>query len=251
MEYVPAATSTASASTGRPSMASNRRPASRTSSTLRVLSFWHPAPLMRTSSFMLAPSGSLLGVLLAPGVQRVVNRESAGQTLLVAQFECMETLGDGLEPRRLRRSVFFTLDVGAMDDFCQVREGRLLQIEFADQHLERAQTVVVGELQLWIPRHVEWHRFFPGRDPQDLALRRKHELCLWVNEAPNQPGAGDSVHFHVVTRNPFHREAPLLNSRHSKVENQSSWGAASHLSRVANHKPRVTSQRLSLRRSIE
>src|SRR6266849_6698830 len=104
MEYVPVATSTASASTGRPSRVSNRRPASRTSSTLRVFGFWLPAQLMRTSSFMLTPSRSLLGVLLAPGVQRVVNRESAGQTLLVAQIERMETLGDGLEPRRLRRS---------------------------------------------------------------------------------------------------------------------------------------------------
>src|SRR5713101_6338619 len=123
MEYVPAATSTASASTGRPSRASNRRPASRNSSTLRVLGFWLPAPLMRTSSFMLTRSGSLLGVLLAPGVERVVNRESAGQTLLVAQFECMETLGVGLQPRRLLRTVFFALASCARDVLCYVARG--------------------------------------------------------------------------------------------------------------------------------
>src|SRR5712692_10551682 len=123
----------ASAPMGRPSSVIRRRLPSRSSSTVRVFSPCSPGLPMRTSSVIVSrPPGSVFGVLLAPGVECVIDGKAVGQAPLVAQFEQGKALGNGLQPRRFRRGVLFTADVGPVDNLRQVQERGLFQPKFAD-----------------------------------------------------------------------------------------------------------------------
>jgi hypothetical protein len=118
----------------------------------------------------------------------------------------------GLEPWRFGGGVLLAADVGAVNDARQAMERRVLELAFADQHLEGTQAVVVGKLQLRVAGHIERHRFVLRGQGQHLLLGNEQELCLRINEAPDEPRASHAIHFDVFSRNPLHGSSPCCNS---------------------------------------
>src|SRR5439155_18447641 len=124
---------------------------------------------------------------LEVGVQRIEHRRALcepGLVLLVshgnARDQTVET--EGFRPGELR-----VLEVDVVDDLAQAPKGGLFQTEMAEQHLERAEVPVVGELRL---EHVETQLAGPRRV---LMAQDELEPRFRVDEAPDEPRAGDPV----------------------------------------------------------
>src|SRR6266566_1755464 len=82
-------------------------------------------------------------LVLAPGVERVVNRQRQLKLAVVTQVEQVEAFGDREQAARLRGRVAVVGDIGAVHDPRQKLQRRLVEFVFLEQHLERAEPVVV------------------------------------------------------------------------------------------------------------
>src|SRR3989442_742678 len=81
--------------------------------------------LARLTSAGLAGAGDLV---LAPGVERVVDRQRELELAVVAEVEQVEALGDREQAARLRRRVAFVRDVGAVHDPGQQLHRRVVEL---------------------------------------------------------------------------------------------------------------------------
>src|SRR5439155_12310276 len=126
----------------------------------------------------------------APGVQRVVERQLELQQSPVIGLDVAEALRDGQQAGRLRRGVLFAGDVGAVDDLRHAAHGRIRDVERLDQDLEGALPVAVRELGAG---RVEGARSVQRRVVEDLVGRDVDDLGVSIDEAADQPRAGDPV----------------------------------------------------------
>src|SRR5206468_6519500 len=97
-------------------------------------------------------SGALAGachLVLAPGVERVVDRQRQLELAVVTEVQEVEALGDRKQAARLRRRVAIVGDIGAVHDPRQKLQRRLVELVLLEQHLERAEPVSVRVLGIW------------------------------------------------------------------------------------------------------
>src|SRR5438094_5743436 len=87
-------------------------------------------------------------LVLAPGVERVVDRQRQLELAVVTEVQEVEALGDRKQAARLRRRVAIVGDIGAVHDPRQKLQRRLVELVFLQQHLERAESVAVRVLSV-------------------------------------------------------------------------------------------------------
>ena len=85
-------------------------------------------------------------LVLAPGVERVVDGQRELELAVVAEVEQVEAFGDREQSARLRRRVAIVGDVGAVHDPREQLQRRVVELVLLDEHLERAEPVAVGVL---------------------------------------------------------------------------------------------------------
>src|SRR5438128_4816440 len=155
-------------------------------------------------------SGAFAGacdLVLAPGVERVVDRQRQLELAVVAEVEQVEPFGDREQAARLRGRVAIVGDIGAVHDPRQKLQCRLVERVLLEQYLERAEPVAVrvfgfggvvgvgtlalGNLEHLLGRHVE-------------------ELRLGIDEVLDQPRAGDAVGLRSFACDPLHARSPFL-----------------------------------------
>src|SRR5256884_9023135 len=91
-------------------------------------------------------SGALAGardLVLAPGIERVVDRQRQLELAVVTEVEQVEAFGDREQAARLRCRVAIGGDIGAVHDPRQKLQRRLVELVLLEQHLERAEPVAV------------------------------------------------------------------------------------------------------------
>jgi hypothetical protein len=146
------------------------------------------------------------GLLLAPGVQGVVDEQAALQQPLIVGLDRQAALADGQQPGTERVAVELAGDVGGVHDTGQTGKGRVgAQIEGVDEDLEGASVVAVGELGVG---GIEGARGLDLDHGQHLVSRDIADLGLGVDEAADQPGTGDPVDLGTRTGNPPHVVPP-------------------------------------------
>src|SRR5438094_7669332 len=97
-------------------------------------------------------SGALAGachLVLAPGVERVVDRQRQLELAVVTEVQEVEALGDREQAARLRGRVAIVGDIGAVHDPRQKLQRRLVELVLLEQHLERPEPVAVRVLRAW------------------------------------------------------------------------------------------------------
>src|SRR2546426_8420968 len=81
------------------------------------------------------------------------------------------------------------------------------------------------QFHFWKPRCVERNCIFTCGRFEELALADEQELSFRINEAADQPWAGDTIHFDIFTSNPFHNRPRiyrrLLGTSHGLVHHHS------------------------------
>src|SRR6266581_3360388 len=97
--------------------------------------------LARLTSVAFASAADLV---LAPSVERVVDRQRELELAVVTEVQQVETFGDREQAARLRRRVAIVGDIGAVHDPRQQLQRRLVELVLLQQHLERAEPVTVG-----------------------------------------------------------------------------------------------------------
>src|SRR6266498_5938800 len=87
-------------------------------------------------------SGAFAGachLVLAPGVERVVDRQRQLELAVVTEVQEVEALGDREQAARLRRRISIVGDVGAVHDPREQVDGWVVELVLLDEHLERAE----------------------------------------------------------------------------------------------------------------
>src|SRR5439155_25143180 len=87
--------------------------------------------LARLTSAALAGACDLV---LAPGVERVVDRQRQLELAVVTEVEQVEAFGDCEQAARLRRRVGIVGDIGAVHDPRQKLQRRLVELVLLEQH---------------------------------------------------------------------------------------------------------------------
>src|SRR5213592_956712 len=82
-------------------------------------------------------------LVLAPGIERVVDRQRQLELAVVAELEQVEPFGDREQPARLRGRVAIVGDIGAVHDPRQKLQRWLVELVLLEKHLERAEPVTV------------------------------------------------------------------------------------------------------------
>jgi hypothetical protein len=114
---------------------------------------------------------------------------------------------DGEQPVPGGVGVQLALDVGGVDDLGQAGQGGVsAQVVVLDQDLEGAEAVAVvvagaGSVEAVGP--------LCGGDVEHLLLGHVEDLGARVDEAPDEPRAGDPVGLGTGTGNPFHDGPPV------------------------------------------
>src|SRR5215211_8192817 len=85
-------------------------------------------------------------LVLAPGVERVVDRQRQLELAVVPEVQEVEAFGDREQAARLRGRVAVVGDIGAVHDPCEQLQRRVVEVVLLEQHLERAEPVAMGVL---------------------------------------------------------------------------------------------------------
>src|SRR5438093_5637416 len=132
--------------------------------------------LARLTSAALAGACDLV---VAPGVERVVDRQRQLELAVVTEIEQVEAFGDREQPARLECRVAIVGDIGAVHDPRQKLQRRLVELVLLEQHLERAEPVTVRVLRA---RRVVGVRALALRRLEHLVGGHVEELGLGVDE---------------------------------------------------------------------
>src|SRR5438034_9144042 len=136
-------------------------------------------------------SGALAGachLVLAPGVERVVDRQRQLELAVVTEVQEVEAFGDREQAARLRCRVAIVGDIGAVHDPRQKLQRRLVELVFLEQYLERAEPVAVRVLRVF---RVVGVGALTLRNLEHLLRRHVEELRLRVDEVLDQPGRSE------------------------------------------------------------
>src|SRR6266540_7407093 len=82
-------------------------------------------------------------LVLAPGVEGVVDRQRQLELAVVTEVQQVEPFGDREQAARLRRCIAIAGDIGAVHDPREQPQRRIVELVFLQQHLERAESVAV------------------------------------------------------------------------------------------------------------
>src|SRR6266540_4350887 len=163
-------------------------------------------------------------LVLAPGVERVVDRQRELELAVVTEVQEMEPLSDGEQAARLRRRVAIVGDIGAVHDPRQQLQRQVVELVLLDQHLERAEPVAVRVLS--IGRVVRVCVLQLG-DLEHLVGGHVEELRLGVDEVLDQPRAGDPVGLRPFACDPLHGRSPFVQWRASPAAAAAATSAGS------------------------
>src|SRR5258708_14725719 len=100
------------------------------------------------------------------------------------------------------------LHVGPADDQRETVKRRITESVVLQKGLERTALSTMIQLHFGKPGCVKRDRSFSARGFEKLVFGHEEKLRLRVNEAKNEPRAGDAVHFNVGSSYPLHREPP-------------------------------------------
>src|SRR5260370_42410203 len=129
--------------------------------------------------------------------------------------------GVRLETSSLRRDANIGRDIRSVHDQSEPLERRVLQSELEQDRLKAAAAVDVAQLD---SAHVIGMRALSFGDGHHLRRGHVQELGVWIDEAFDQPGAGDSVDAGVFAGHPLHLAifVYLLSSkcRHPRISAQ-------------------------------
>src|SRR5713226_9533847 len=100
--------------------------------------------------------------------------------------------------------MFLPFHVSSSDNQCETMKRRVSQLVIFENGFEGASFPAVVQFHFGNSRCVEGNRFLPPCGVEELVFGYENELRLRVNEASNEPGAGNSVHFDVAARDPLH-----------------------------------------------
>src|SRR6266852_2433323 len=100
--------------------------------------------LARLTSVAFASAADLV---LAPSVERVVDRQRELELAVVTEVQQVEPFGDREQAARLRRRVAIVGDIGAVHDPRQQLQRRVVELVLLEQHLERTEPVTVRVLR--------------------------------------------------------------------------------------------------------
>ncbi|GCC47213.1 hypothetical protein chiPu_0031396, partial [Chiloscyllium punctatum] len=137
----------------------------------------------------------------APGVERVVDDHAVLQHLVVIGEVGGEAERDREQAAALRAQIV-PRRVGAPDNRRQMVERRILDLVDAQNGIERAAFALVREFHAI---DIVGNPARPLGDRDDLILRDVDELRIRIDEAPDQPGASNTVDLRVFTCHPLAR----------------------------------------------
>src|SRR5882724_163827 len=95
--------------------------------------------------------------------------------------------------------------IGAPDDHGEMMQGRIVQPVLLQKGIEAAEWPVVRQLDI---RYVVGDSACFGGDRKHLVRRDEQELRRLVDEAHDEPRAGDAVDLRAFARDPFHERIP-------------------------------------------
>src|SRR6266446_4768748 len=137
-----------------------------------------------------------------------------------------KAVGDRLEPSSVRRDANIGRDIRSVHNQSEPLERRVFQSELEQDRLKAAAAVDVTQLD---SAHVIGMRTLSFGDGHHLRRGHVQELGVWIDEAFDQPGAGDSVNAGVFAGHPLHLAifVYLLSSkcRHPRISAQ--WRSCS------------------------
>ena len=122
---------------------------------------------------------------------------------MIVLVRLAEPLSDGQQAARLWGQVAL-LRVSAADNERQVRHGGIARGEPVLVHdcVEAAVVAAMTELDIW---DIKGRGAFAFRDGHHLVARRIQKLGLRIDEALDQPRAGDAIHLRSGTGYPLHQ----------------------------------------------
>src|SRR6266516_7743662 len=137
---------------------------------------------------------------LAPRVEGVIHSHLRLELLLIAfAVDAAEAHGDRLQPSRFRRGVDVSLDVGAVHDPRHADQARIVEAVLEKDRFEGASAVNMSQFgSVDVVRQCVQLASYPRNVPR-LDVQ---ELCVLVDEAPDQPRARDPVNGGVLTCHP-------------------------------------------------
>src|SRR6266516_1311547 len=146
-------------------------------------------------------------LVLAPGIERVVDRQRQLELAVVTEIQEVEAFGDREQAARLRGCVAVGGDIGAVHDPRQKLQRRLVELVLLEQHLERAETVAVRVFSIG---GVVGVRALALGNLEHLVGGDVEELRLGIDEVLDQPGAGDAVGLRSFACDPLHARSPFF-----------------------------------------
>src|SRR5688500_10560068 len=136
-----------------------------------------------------------------PGVKRVIDHAAVPELLLVVRKELGQTQRDGQQPRALRGEIR-ARGVGTAHDRRQLRQRGVVEPVLQEERVEGAERTVVRKLDAL---DVIRRRAALAGHPHHLGGRYEQELRVGIDEAQDQPRAGDAVDLRALSRNPLHQ----------------------------------------------
>src|SRR5262249_38943846 len=118
---------------------------------------------------------------------------------MIAQSECTEATGDPAQTLSSRMRIV-GVRVSRSNDFAEQSERWIGKLVFFQDRIKGNIFTVMPELAV---RNVEDDSLV-DLGPVSV-VRKKHELCRWIDKIPNQPRTRDAVDFDFFTGYPFHR----------------------------------------------
>src|SRR4051794_14439813 len=121
---------------------------------------------------------------------------------MVVRLDVEPSQPDGEEPGPGRVRVELAVDVGGVDDACEsYQRGIACELVVVDEDLERAATIAVVVFRAG---RVERVRVLFLRYREHLIRGNVENLGVGVDEAADEPGAGDAVGLRSSASDPFH-----------------------------------------------
>src|SRR4029077_6170020 len=133
-----------------------------------------------------------------------------------------ETVGDRLEAGSLGGDIDVSRDIGSVHDQREPFQRRVLQAVLEQDRLKAAAAVHMSQLD---SAHVIGMRALSLGDGQHLGCGHVQELRVWIYEALDQPGAGDSIDAGVFSGYPLHLTIffHLLSSKCRQLRISGQW----------------------------
>ena len=128
----------------------------------------------------------------------------AKERFFIGKAQCGKALRVARRPIPSRTTCSSSLDVCCADDQGEPGQSRGLKMVVLDDRFETIARTAVIEFDFRQTGRVGRDRVFPRSALKLQALINKKELGVRVDEAMDQPRAGDPIHFDVFTSYPFH-----------------------------------------------